>query len=70
MTDEYQLVSFKAPASLLRRVDTYVQRIQDGLGNHITITRSQAFRALLDIGLDNTGVPPEKRRTKRKRAAK
>lgn len=70
MTDEYQVVSFKAPASLLRRVDTYVQRLQDGIGHSITITRSQAFRALLDIGLDNTGVASEKRRTKRKKATK
>lgn len=68
MTDEYQLVSFKAPASMLRRVDTYIRRLHDGIGHNITISRSQAFRALIDIGLDNTGVASPKRRTSRKKA--
>jgi hypothetical protein len=68
MTDPYDVITLRLPASLLARVDRYTRQLEAGIGHGITFTRSDAMRALLDVGLSHSSVPAEKRRTKKKKA--
>lgn len=66
------LVSFKANAELVARVDTYGELFSAQLGHPGIVSRSQAIRMLLELGLKQAGVgvPPKKRKTKKKKARK
>jgi hypothetical protein len=64
MTDPYEVISFRLPASLIARVDQYIRRLEQGIGHGITFTRSDAMRALLDAGLQQAGFPDRKKAKK------
>lgn len=59
MTDPYEVISLRLPASLIARVDQYTRQLEVGIGHGLTFTRSDAMRALLNAGLKQAGVPRE-----------
>jgi hypothetical protein len=66
------LVSFKSNAELITRIDTYGELFSARLGHPGIVSRSQAIRMLLELGLKQAGigVPPKKRAKSRKKAKK
>jgi len=63
--------AFRFPADLVARLDAYAAKLSRD-GNGIAVTRADAVRVCCVLQLDKSRVrvPPKKRKTKRKRAAK
>lgn len=55
MTDKYEVISLRLPASLIAEIDQYTRQLEQSIGHGITFTRSDSMRALLDAGVRQAG---------------